>query len=131
MSSHKIEYLKKSGKIAFFSLFFQFKLIFRKIRSVYRTTDYMVLEFNLSFLRKNKNFQIGHAVFENSFLKIKQNNKCRNRSFSLKISVLKSKNRLKKTKKNIMFKNFEFLRTLSFNFFLSRHLQSPITQKVH
>ena len=29
-----------------------------------------------------------------------------------------------------MLKNFEFSRTLTFGFFLSRHLQIPITQKV-
>ena len=28
-------------------------------------------------------------------------------------------------------KNFEFLRIASFGFFLSRHLQSSITQKLH
>ena len=48
--------------------------------------------------------------------------------------MLKSKNRWKKTKKIILkkynVKNFEFSRTLSFSFFLSRYLQSPITRKI-
>ena len=65
----KLPYLiLRSGKFgnlvtSFFSLFFQFILIFRKIRSVSRKEDHMILKFNLSFLRKNKNFEIGTCSF--------------------------------------------------------------------
>ena len=67
---------------------------------------------------------MGHAVFEiltfeNSFPKIKQNNKWRNRSFSLKISALKSKNRWKKTKKIVL------------NKYNVKNFESLITQKLH
>ena len=48
---------------------------------------------------------------------------------------VKNKKPLKKNQKIVVkkykVKNFEFLRTLSFGFFLSRHLQSLITQKLH
>ena len=50
-------------KSRFFRYFFKFKLIFHKIRSVSKTTDHMILKFNLSYLRKNKNFQIGTCGF--------------------------------------------------------------------
>ena len=71
---------EKIGKNSvFFSLFFQFKLIFRTICSVSTTTDHMILKLNVSFLRK-KILILGHAVFEiltveNSSPKIKKNNK--------------------------------------------------------
>ena len=54
---------EKIGKIAFFSSFFQFKLIFRKIPSVSRTAYHMILKFNLSSIRKNKNFEIETCGF--------------------------------------------------------------------
>ena len=54
----------RSRIIAFFSLFFQFKLIFRKIRSVSRTTDHMILKLISSSLRYIKNFQIGTCGFQ-------------------------------------------------------------------
>ena len=46
------------GTFMFDFNFFQFKLIFRIIHSVFRKTDHMILMFILSSLRYNKNFQV-------------------------------------------------------------------------